>query len=108
MKHGKIRPEAKSRPQRYSLLIAYDGAAYAGWQVQPNQRTIQSELEAALRRLAGASVKLHGSGRTDQGVHAAGQVAHCDLPFAMPAANLARALNALLPPAIRILRVQPV
>src|ERR1035437_9967565 len=100
--------KATTRPQRYSLLIAYDGAAYAGWQVQPNQRTVQSELEAVLRRLAGAPVKLHGSGRTDQGVHAAGQVAHCDLPFALPAANLARALNALLPAAIRILRVQPV
>ncbi|MBU4211993.1 MAG: tRNA pseudouridine(38-40) synthase TruA [Verrucomicrobia bacterium] len=101
-------PQATSRPQRYSLLIAYDGAAYAGWQVQPNQRTVQSELEAVLRRLAGAPVKLHGSGRTDQGVHATGQVAHCDLPFRLPAASLARALNALLPAAIRILRVQPV
>jgi len=114
MKHEKIRPEAKShpvatiRPQRYSLLIAYDGTAYAGWQIQSNQRTVQSELEAALRRLASAPVKLHGSGRTDQGVHAAGQVAHCDLPFRLAAANLARALNALLPADIRILRAQPV
>lgn len=65
-------------------------------------------LEAALSRLAGAPVKLHGSGRTDQGVHAVGQVAHCDLPFAMPAANLTRALNALLPADIRILRASPV
>ncbi len=93
-----------SGPQRYSLLIAYDGAAYAGWQVQPNQPTVQSEMESALRRLAGAPVKLHGSGRTDQGVHAAGQVAHFDLPFVLPPANLTRALNALLPPSIRILR----
>jgi len=90
------------------LLIAYDGTAYAGWQVQSNQRTVQSELEAALRRRARVSVKLHGSGRTDQGVHAAGQVAHCDLPFRLAAANLTRALNALLPADIRILRVQPV
>lgn len=103
-----IRRKATSRLQRYSLLIAYDGAAYAGWQVQPNQRTVQSELEAALRRLANAPVKLHGSGRTDQGVHAAGQVAHCDLVFKLPAANLTRALNALLPADIRILRVKPI
>jgi tRNA pseudouridine38-40 synthase len=95
-------------PQRYKLLIAYDGTAYAGWQVQPGRRTVQGELEAALRRLAGAPVKLHGSGRTDQGVHAAGQMAHCDLPFVLPSANLARALNALLPPDIRILRAKPV
>ena len=97
-----------TRTQRYKLLIAYDGTAYAGWQVQSNQRTVQSELEAALRRRARVSVKLHGSGRTDQGVHAAGQVAHCDLPFRLAAANLTRALNALLPADIRILRVQPV
>jgi len=106
MMHMKRIVKEQGRTQRYKLLLAYDGAAYAGWQVQPNQRTVQSELEAALRRLAGASVKLHGSGRTDQGVHAAGQVAHCDLPFVLPAASLVRALNALLPAAIRILRAQ--
>lgn len=89
-------------------MIAYDGSAYAGWQVQPDHRTVQSELEAALRRIADAPVKLHGSGRTDQGVHAAGQVAHCDLPFGLPAANLTKALNALLPADIRILRSQRV
>ncbi|MFH1968801.1 MAG: tRNA pseudouridine(38-40) synthase TruA, partial [Verrucomicrobiota bacterium] len=103
-----VKMQTTFHPQRYNLLITYDGTAYTGWQVQPNQHTVQSELEAALNRLAGASVKLHGSGRTDQGVHAAGQVAHCDLPFRLPAANLARALNALLPADIRILRVQPV
>ncbi len=97
-----------SCPQRYSLLVTYDGAAYAGWQVQPHQPTVQGELEAALSRLAGASVKLHASGRTDQGVHAVGQMAHVDLPFALPSDNLARALNALLPPAIRVLRARPV
>ncbi|MBI2441757.1 MAG: tRNA pseudouridine(38-40) synthase TruA [Lentisphaerae bacterium] len=92
----------QTRPQRYKLLLAYDGSAYAGWQVQPNQRTVQGELEAALRHLAGAPVKLHGSGRTDRGVHAIGQIAHCDLPFILPAANLRRALNAILPANIRI------
>lgn len=96
------------KSQRYSLLIAYDGSAYAGWQVQPNSRTVQSELEAALRRIAGVPVKLHGSGRTDQGVHAAGQVAHFDLPFAMPTSNLIKAMNALVPADIRILRARAV
>ena len=104
----KLIVKKQTRTQRYKLLIAYDGTAYAGWQVQSNQRTVQSELEAALRRRARVPVKLHGSGRTDQGVHAAGQVAHCDLPFRLAAADLARALNALLPADIRILRVQQV
>lgn len=103
---SKLRPRIISRPQRYSLLITYDGAAYAGWQVQPQQRTVQGELETALRRLAGVAIKIHASGRTDQGVHAVGQVAHFDLPFVLPAANLVRALNALLPAAIRILRAR--
>ncbi len=96
-------PPASRSPIRYSLRIAYDGAAYAGWQVQPRRRTVQGELEAALCRLTGVPIKLHGSGRTDQGVHAAGQVAHGDLPHAIPPANLARALNALLPADIRVL-----
>ncbi len=73
--------------------------------MQPGYSTVQGCLETALARLANGPVKLHGSGRTDQGVHAAGQVAHCDLPFAIPPANLERALNALLSTDIRVLRV---
>lgn len=88
---------------RHRITVAYDGSAYAGWQVQPGHRTIQSEIEGALARLAGAPVKIHGSGRTDQGVHARGQVAHFDLPRAIPPANLKRALNGLLPADIRVL-----
>ncbi len=91
---------------RYSLRVAYDGSGFAGWQVQPGARTVQGELEAAASRVACAPVKVHGSGRTDQGVHAVGQVAHLDLPFALPPANLARALNALLPAAIRVLQAR--
>lgn len=89
---------------RYKLTLAYDGSAYAGWQVQPGRPTIQGELEKALATLAGGAVKAHGSGRTDQGVHAVGQVAHADLPRAWPGRELRRTLNALLPPEIRVLR----
>ena len=88
---------------RHKLTLAYDGSAYAGWQVQPGRPTIQGELEKALAKLAGGAVKVHGSGRTDQGVHAAGQVAHVDLPRAWLGRDLRRTLNALLPPDIRVL-----
>lgn len=90
---------------RYKLTIAYDGSDYAGWQVQPGQRTIQGELEIVLRQLTGAPVKVHASGRTDQGVHAVGQVAHCDLATPMRGLDLRKALNAVLPPDIRVLKV---
>lgn len=90
-------------PHRYKLNLAYDGSAYAGWQVQPGHRTIQGELEKTLGTLASGPVKVHGSGRTDQGVHAAGQVAHVDLPRAWLPRDLRRTLNALLPPDIRLL-----
>jgi tRNA pseudouridine38-40 synthase len=57
---------------RYRLTVSYDGSAYAGWQIQPNGVTVQALLEQALGRLSGSVVKVHGSGRTDQGVHARG------------------------------------
>ena len=89
--------------QRYRIDVSYDGSEYAGWQIQPNGVTIQQKIEAAIRQLTGETVKLHGSGRTDQGVHARRQVAHFDLDHARPAGPLVRALNALLPPDIRVL-----
>lgn len=85
------------------IVIAYDGCDFAGWQVQPRQRTIQSEIEAALMSIEGAPVKIQGSGRTDAGVHARGQVASFELDNPIPESNLKRALNRLLPPAIRVL-----
>lgn len=91
-----------SAPSRLALLVAYDGAPYSGWQLQPGRPTVQGELEGALRGLLGAALRVHGSGRTDAGVHALGQVAHVDLPARFPAARLAAALNARLPPAIRV------
>ena len=62
---------------KYKCIIAYDGTAFAGYQVQPEKRTVQSELEAALEKMhKGEKVKVTASGRTDAGVHAKGQVIH--------------------------------
>ncbi|MDO9542792.1 MAG: tRNA pseudouridine(38-40) synthase TruA [Kiritimatiellia bacterium] len=94
--------------QRYKLLIAYDGFEYAGWQVQPDMKTVQGELEKCFHRLTGENIKVHGSGRTDQGVHAVGQVAHADLPGHLPNGKIIQAVNSLLPPDIRLLKVTAV
>jgi len=92
--------------RRYKLTVAYDGTNYAGWQVQPNGIAVQALIEAALGQLNDATVKLHGSGRTDAGVHARGQVAHCDLSKPFKIKGLQRALNAMLPGDIRVNRVE--
>lgn len=83
--------------------LAYDGTAYSGWQVQPGQPTIQAAIESALRGIEGRAVKVHGSGRTDAGVHALGQVASFGLENPIPPENLMKALNRLLPRDIRVL-----
>ena len=88
---------------RFKLTIAYDGTNYAGWQVQPGHATVQQALEEAVRATVGTEVKLHGSGRTDRGVHARGQVAHFDAEPRMSAKSMMLALNSRLPTDIRIL-----
>jgi len=86
------------------VCLSYDGSEHHGWQVQPGRRTIQGDLADAVESVTGERVVVHGSGRTDAGVHALGQVAHLHLRASqLPAANLARALNARLPPQIRVL-----
>lgn len=86
------------------LRLSYDGSGHQGWQVQPGRRTIQGEVTAALEMVTGERVVVHGSGRTDAGVHALGQVAHIHLLASrLPVASLARALNARLPPQVRVL-----
>jgi tRNA pseudouridine38-40 synthase len=81
---------------RFRLAIHYDGSAFHGWQVQPDQRTVQGDLEAALTRLADGPCSVLGSGRTDTGVHATGQIASVDMPSTWTAPRLRRSLNALL------------
>lgn len=92
------------------ITIAYDGANFAGWQVQPNGDTIQERLEKALAEVAGEPVKLHGSGRTDAGVHALGQVAHFEAPdrLTMNPFNWVPALNTKLPAQIRVMTCEEV
>ena len=79
------------------LVLHYDGSAFAGWQRQPNERTVQGELEQVLTRLVGTHVAAQGAGRTDAGVHARGQAVGVRVPERWSAANLRRAVNALLP-----------
>lgn len=94
-------------PQRYRISIAYDGSAYAGWQVQPSHTTVQGELERVLLELSGDRVRVESSGRTDSGVHAREQVAHFDLPDTpFKPGKLQIGMNALLKPDIRVLSVR--
>ena len=92
----------------WKLTLSYDGTAFHGWQIQPGLPTVQGFLGRAIRDVTGETVLPQGSGRTDAGVHALGQVASFSLDCAIPAANLHRALNRALPPSIRILSVEGV
>jgi tRNA pseudouridine38-40 synthase len=92
----------------WKLTLAYDGTPYHGWQVQPNLPTVQGTLAKTLHHITGEDVLPQGSGRTDTGVHALGQVASVSLKSPIPGPNLQRALNHLLPTSIRILSVTPV
>ncbi len=98
--------------QNWKLTLTYDGTAYHGWQVQPGLETIQGTLQSALRRIfsqyPGEMPLPQGSGRTDTGVHALGQVASFSLATPIPPQNLKRALNRTLPESIRILDAVPV
>lgn len=83
--------------RRVRLTIEYDGTEFAGFQLQTGQRTVQGELETALERLTGRPVRVHGAGRTDAGVHAAGQVVHFDTDWPTPEHKLTLAINPALP-----------
>jgi tRNA pseudouridine38-40 synthase len=85
------------------LLLAYDGTGFAGWQIQPDSATVQGTLASAIGRITGETVLPQGSGRTDAGVHALGQVATFMTASPIPAENLVIALNDVLPAAIRVL-----
>src|SRR5215216_4472535 len=94
---------------RLKLTIEYAGTRYSGWQIQINARTVQGEIERAVRAAGGSSAfELYGSGRTDAGVHALGQVAHLDIDTDLPPESLRRRINDELPSDINILRAEVV
>ncbi len=94
--------------RRLKLTVAYDGTDFHGWQVQPGRATIQHALQEILSGIDGKPVLVAGSGRTDAGVHARAQVAACTLEHAIPPENLRKAMNRLLPYAIRVSGIEEV
>jgi tRNA pseudouridine(38-40) synthase len=94
---------------RFKLTIEYAGTRYSGWQIQKNARTIQGEIDAAVRTVTGRrDFELYGSGRTDAGVHAVAQVAHLDVSTNIPADSLIRRINDELPADINVLAAEQV
>ena len=94
---------------RYKAKIVYDGTDFFGYQIQPDRRSVQGELEKALTKLAkGQKVRVHGAGRTDAGVHARGQIIHFDFPFEIEANGLMIGLNTVTSPEITVLEVERV
>ena len=96
MKPGKLR--------RFKVVVGYDGTNYSGWQLQPNKRTIQGEMERALFELSGQQVRVNSSGRTDRGVHARAQVAHFDLASDIKPFKLVIGMNRFMEDDIRVLK----
>ncbi|MBM7663330.1 tRNA pseudouridine38-40 synthase [Bacillus mesophilus] len=95
--------------QRLNCIISYDGSAFSGYQIQPNQRTVQAEIENVLKKMhKGLDVKVFASGRTDASVHAVGQSIHFDTPLNIPINKWKIALNSLLPEEISVIQVQRV
>src|SRR5437763_16823034 len=94
---------------RFKLTIEYAGTRYSGWQIQKNARTVQGEIDRAVRIVTRRNdFELYGSGRTDAGVHASAQVAHLDVVTSLPPDSLRRRLNDELPADINILGAVPV
>ncbi len=89
---------------RIKLLVSYDGTSYCGWQVQPNAVTVQEKIEQAIFQVTGEKVRVTGSGRTDAGVHALGQVAHFDTNSSIPPEKFFLALNIHLPDDIKVIK----
>jgi tRNA pseudouridine38-40 synthase len=91
---------------KYKLLIQYDGTDFHGWQIQGDLRTVQGELTSALSLIEGRSVNVHGSGRTDAGVHAEGQVASLEIEREISPAKLRAAINGNIGKDVRILEIE--
>ena len=98
--------KAKAGVIPHRLLLAYRGEDFFGWQRQDPYPTVQLALEQALQKIYGRKISVAGSGRTDRGVHALGQVASCELPTLHSPRTLAKALNFHLPPGVRVLSVR--
>ncbi|MGZ0051185.1 tRNA pseudouridine(38-40) synthase TruA [Brevibacillus gelatini] len=94
--------------KRLRCVLGYDGTDFSGFQVQPDQVTVQGEIEAALKRITGEEIQIHGSGRTDAGVHARGQVIHFDTNSHIPLDKWRFVLNNQLPDSIVIRSVEEV
>jgi tRNA pseudouridine38-40 synthase len=101
---------AKTMPKTRNLkiILAYDGAGFMGWQIQPEVRTVQETLESALEKILGHTARVHASGRTDTGVHALGQAVNVHTSSSIPTHGLLRALNSKLPGEISIVSVEDV
>lgn len=95
--HSEVADPTSEQSQRVALVIQYLGTRFHGWQRQLHHRTVQEEIERAIRSVLSIPVTLHGAGRTDAGVHAAAQVAHFDAPTRIPAHRWADILNSRLP-----------
>ena len=101
-------PAARQPARRYRARVEYDGTDFAGFQVNPGERTVQGVLEVALARLGdGVERRIDGAGRTDAGVHASGQVIAFTYPGRLTATELGRALDALLPTDVAVRDVRP-
>jgi tRNA pseudouridine38-40 synthase len=94
--------------KRYAMKLAYDGSQFFGWQIQVQSPTVQEMIEKALLEITREKIIVIGSGRTDTGVHALGQVAHFDFPFAMTQRQILLAIRTKLPKSIQILDIQEV
>ena len=92
----------------WKITLEYDGTDFSGWQIQPNARTVQEELERGLAQITGGSVRVAGAGRTDSGVHAAGQVASVALEKEFRPEALQRSLNGVLPHDVVVLGTEVV
>ena len=93
---------------RVLLTLQYLGTRYGGWQSQANAPSVQQVVEEALAKIFGEPLRIHGAGRTDAGVHADAQRAHVDIPFSIPQRGLVLGLNQILPPDVRVTRVEEV
>ena len=93
---------------RIKLTIEYDGTDFAGYQVQPNKRTVQSELELALEKIYNEKVITYSSGRTDAGVHALGAVVHYDEPKVIKNRYFADSINSYLPDDVKVIKAEEV